>query len=196
MSHTYLLYVCRHTLSLSSHPFQTTVAFFFNTHLFGRKRMQKYNLFQNYQNIFSKKNLHQTELAVNQYRLRRKNFARYQPAATQKEANGSKITKKRHQSGKNGKNIGKTHLTRYKTTTIHALTDGGTQYLSTIRLAPAARFEPALTGTLLYLFYGCSSVVLQWMTEEIPKKYRRNTEEMGVLAPAWQRTRDASHRLF
>ena len=27
MSHTYLLYVCRHTLSLSSHPFQTTVVF-------------------------------------------------------------------------------------------------------------------------------------------------------------------------
>ncbi len=35
-----------------------------------------------------------------------------------------------------------------------------------------------MTGPVLQLFFGISSVFLRWMTEEIPKKYRRNTEEM------------------
>ena len=53
--HTYL-YVDRHTLSLSSHPFQCSLALpaphFSTTPLFGRKRMQRYNHFPNRQNIF------------------------------------------------------------------------------------------------------------------------------------------------
>ena len=45
------IYVCRHTLSLSSHPFQITLS------SSGGKRLQKYNLFPNYQNIFLKKSI-------------------------------------------------------------------------------------------------------------------------------------------
>ena len=37
----------------------------------------------------------------------------------------------------------------------------GAEQLSTIWPSPAAELEPALAGTLLYLFYGCSTVVLQ-----------------------------------
>ena len=48
------IYVCRHTLSLSSHPFQITLAFF-QPPFFRRKRMQRYNLFPIRQNIFSEK---------------------------------------------------------------------------------------------------------------------------------------------
>ena len=52
---TYIsIYVSRHTLSLSSHLFQTTVAFF-QPPFFRRKRMQRYNHFPNCKNIFSKK---------------------------------------------------------------------------------------------------------------------------------------------
>jgi hypothetical protein len=36
-------------------------------------------------------------------------------------------------------------------------------------------------GPVLQLFFGVSPVFLRSFTEEIPKKYRRNTEEMGLL---------------
>ena len=52
------LYVCRHTLSLSSHPFQCTVAFprVFNNPRFSAKADAKIQPFPKHQNIFSKKN--------------------------------------------------------------------------------------------------------------------------------------------
>ncbi len=40
-------------------------------------------------------------------------------------------------------------------------------------------------GPVFRLFFSCSSVFLRSFTEEIPKKHRRNTEEMGEFA--WRR---------
>ena len=56
--------------------------------------MQKYNLFQNYQNIFSKKIVPSVELAVNQHCLQRKNFAATPSVATQTAAHRPENTKK------------------------------------------------------------------------------------------------------
>ena len=38
-----------------------------------------------------------------------------------------------------------------------------------------------ISSVVYQYFFGISSVILQWITEEPLKKYRRNTEEKGCL---------------
>jgi hypothetical protein len=54
--------------------------------------------------------------------------------------------------------------------------------------SPCPALGRPMGGPVLQLFFSCSSVFLRSFTEEIPKKHRRNTEEMRELA--------GSRRLF
>ena len=155
------IYICMPTHAISFFSSVSNNCRFFQHPVFEAKADAKVQPFSKLPKYFFKKNRPICGTRCQSALPAKKKFCRHAFRGHAKGGEWVKNNKKRHQSGKNGKNIEKTHLTRYKTTTIHATTDAGAEQLSTIWPSPAAELEPALAGTLLYLFYGCSTVVLQ-----------------------------------
>ena len=94
------IYVCRHTLSLSSHPFQITLAFF-NRRFFGESGCKDTTFFQ-YAKIFFQRNaFRRADIAVLQRRASAKNFRRVRFPAPQ---NGAARGKKGGKSIPGGRN--------------------------------------------------------------------------------------------
>ena len=167
MSHTYTLYVCRHTLSLSSHPFQISLAFF-NRRFFGESGCKDTTFFQYAKIFFQKIPFRHADSVVLQRYASEKNFHSPRFSAPQ---NGAALAKK----GENWRRRGpKRRFTGPKRSialcdsSLAAQKPARRRELSTAAPAPLPHGAPT---DPVRPFFSSSSVVFQCRTEEVLKNY-------------------------
>ena len=156
MSSSYLIYDNRHTLSLSSHPFQITLAFF-NRRFFGESGCKDTTIFQTAKIFFQKNLIYQYNLSIYQHYPSRKKFHYTRKTALQNLPHTLENTQK---SPRCRKNRQKTAFNSTKSLYIRYITDGThaliVKVINNHTLSPRPLCVP--TPAFQRLFYHCLTV--------------------------------------